>query len=205
MKLYFASNTRAERIAWLLNELDIDYEIERYKLGDKAMRSPEFLAVNPSGRVPVLDDGDVRISESTAIAQYLLARYGEGRLAPAVDSPEFPVYLQWMHYAEGMLMGPIGNYVVEAILLPPERKSEEHARRALKLLGNLLKAVDAHLADREYLAGEFTAADTLTGHACIISEGIGIDMSEMPNLVAYIERLKARPALQKVLALRDAE
>ncbi len=205
MKLYFASNTRAERTAWLLNELDIDYEIERYTLGGKAMRSPEFLAINPSGRVPVLDDGDVRISESTAIAQYLLARYGEGRLAPAVDSPEFPVYLQWMHYAEGMLMGPIGNYVVEAILLPPERKSEEHARRALKLLGNLLKAVDAHLADREYLAGEFTAADTLTGHAGIISEGIGIDMSEMPNLVAYIERLKARPALQKVLALRDAE
>ncbi len=205
MKLYFASNTRAERIAWLLNELGIDYEIERYKLGDKAMRSPEFLAISPNGRVPVLDDGDVRISESTAIAQYLLARYGEGRLAPTIDSPDFPVYLQWLHYAEGMLMGPIGNYVVEAILLPPERRSEEHAKRSLKLLGNLLKGVDAHLADRDYLAGDFTAADTLTGHACLISEQIGVDMSDMPNLTAYLDRLKARPALQKVLALRDTE
>ena len=71
MKLYFAPNTRAERTAWLLNELDLDYELERYRLGDKAMRSPEYLAVNPNGRVPVLDDGNVRITESTAIAQYL--------------------------------------------------------------------------------------------------------------------------------------
>ena len=97
MKLYFAPSTRAERTAWLLNELGLDYELERYKLGDKAMRSPEYLAVNPNGRVPVLDDGNVRITESTAIAQYLVARYGEGRLAPRVDSPDFPVYLQWLH------------------------------------------------------------------------------------------------------------
>ncbi|HCF75192.1 MAG TPA: glutathione S-transferase family protein, partial [Gammaproteobacteria bacterium] len=76
MKLYFAPNTRAERTAWLLNELGLDYELECYKLGDKAMRSPEYLAVNPNGRVPVLDDGDMRITESTAIAQYLVARYG---------------------------------------------------------------------------------------------------------------------------------
>ena len=68
MKLYFASGTRAERTAWLLNELELDYDMEVYKLGDKAMRSPEFLAVNPNGRVPVLDDGDIRISESAAIA-----------------------------------------------------------------------------------------------------------------------------------------
>ena len=201
MKLYFAPNTRAERTAWLLNELGLDYELERYKLGDKAMRSPEYLAVNPNGRVPVLDDGNVRITESTAIAQYLVARYG-GCLAPPVDSPDFPVYLQWLHYAEGMLMVPMGNYVVEAILLPPDRRSEVHAKRALKLLGNLLKAVDAHLADRDYLAGEFTAADTVTGHACMISEQIGSQLSELHNVTAYLERLKARPALQKVLALR---
>ena len=167
------------------------------------MRSPEFLAINPNGRVPVLDDNDVRITESTAIAQYLVARYGEGRLAPPIDSPDFPVYLQWLHYAEGMLMAPMGNYVVEAILLPPDRRSEVHANRALRLLGNLLKAVDAHLADRDYLAGGFTAADTVTGHACVISEQIGSQLSELHNVTAYLERLKARPALQKVLALRS--
>jgi len=202
MKLYFASNTRAERIAWLLNELGLDYEIERYTLGDKAMRSPEFLAVSPNGRVPVLDDGDVRMSESTGIAQYLLARYGEGRLAPATDSPDFPGYLQWLHYGEGMLMGPLGNYVVEAILLPPDRRSEVHAKRALKLMGNLLAAVDTHLEGREYLAGDFSIADIITGHACMMSARAGADISDKPNLAAYIERLKARPALQKVIALR---
>ena len=205
MKLYFAPGTRAERSAWLLNELGLEYEIERYRLGDAAMRAPEFLAVNPNGRVPVLDDGDVRISESTAIAQYLLARYGDGRFAPASGAPEFPVYLQWLHYGEGMLMAPMGSYVVETILLPPERSSEQHAKRALKLLGNLLKAVDDHLADREYLAGEFTAADTITGHACLMSQRIGVDVSEMVNLSAYIDRLKSRPALQEVLALRNTE
>ena len=202
MKLYFAPSTRAERTAWLLNELGLDYELVRYKLGDKAMRSPDYLAVNPNGRVPVLDDGNVRITESTGIAQYLVAHYGAGRLAPPVDSPDFPVYLQWLHYSEGMLMAPIGNYVVETILLPPDRRSEVHAKRALKLLGNLLKVVDAHLADRNYLAGEFTAADTVTGHACLISEQIGSELSELHNVTAYIERLRARPALQKVLALR---
>ena len=204
MKLYFASGTRAERTAWLLNELELDYDMEVYKLGDKAMRSPEFLAVNPNGRVPVLDDGDIRISESAAIAQYLLARYGNGRLEPAVDSPEYPVYLQWLHFAEGMMMGPIGNYVVEKILLPPERSSEAHAKRAVKLVGNLLKSVDAHLEGRDYLAGEFSAADMLTGHACIVSARLGVDYGATPNVQAYVERLKARPALAKVLALRDA-
>ena len=203
MKLYFAPSTRAERTAWLLNELGLDYDIERYRLGDKAMRSPEYLAVNPNGRVPVLDDGDVRITESTAIAQYLLARYGEGRFAPPADSPGFPVYLQWLHYAEGMLMGPIGNYVVEAILLPPDRRSEVHAKRALKLLGNLLRAVDVQLSDKDHLAGEFSAADTVTGHACLISQQIGTDLSELHNVTAYIDRLRARPALEKVLRLRD--
>ena len=201
MKLYFAPNTRAVRTAWLLNELGIEYDLERFTLGDKAMRAPEFLAINPNGRVPVLEDGDVRITESTAIAQYLIARYGNGRLAPSVDDPAFPVYLQWLHYGEGMMMGPMGNYVVEAILLPPERRSEEHAKRAQKLLGRLLVAVDAHLQDREYLAGEFTAADTITGHACMMTHRMGIDLSQTPNVEAYVARLKARPALQAALEL----
>ena len=201
MKLYFAPNSRAVRTAWLLYELGLDFELERFKIGDKAMRAPEFTAVSPNGRVPVLDDGDVRISESTAIAQYLVARYGQGRLAPDAASPSFPTYLQWLHYGEGMIMGPMNNYVVETLLLPPDRRSEEHARRALRLMGRVLQALDAHMADRDYLAGEFTAADTITGHACLMCERLGVDLSELPAAKAYNERLKARPALQKALAL----
>ncbi|MEN0063124.1 MAG: glutathione S-transferase family protein [Myxococcota bacterium] len=202
MKLYFAPQSRAVRTAWLLHELGVEFELHRFAgLTDKAMRSPEYRAINPNGRVPVLDDGDVRLSESTAIAQYLLARYGEGRLAPEVSTPQFPVYLQWLHYGEGMIMAPMGSFVVETILLPPERRSEVHAKRALKLMGRVLKAVDAHLEGREYLVGDFTAADTITGHACWTSQRMGVDVSEMPHLRAYIERLESRPGFQEALAL----
>ena len=201
MKLYFAPNSRAVRTAWLLYEMDLPFDIVRFQLGEKAMRSPEYKAINPNGRVPTLEDGDVRISESTAIAQYLVARHGDGKLAPEADSPNFPVYLQWLHYGEGMIMGPVNNYVVETLFLPPERRSEEHAKRALRLMSRAMEAVDPHMAGREYLAGDFTAADTITGHACIVCERFGVDLSGLPNVKAYVDRLQTRPALQKALAL----
>ncbi len=196
MKVYYAPYTRAVRTVWLLNELGLDYELERYKLGEKAMRSPEYLAVNPNGRVPTLDDGDTRMSESTAIAQYLVARYGDGSLARTPDSPDFAAYLQWLHYGEGMIMPPINTIVVETLLLPPERRSQPHADRALRLLSRTLGPVEAHLEGREYLAGSFSVADTITGHACIMAEKRGADLSDKPNLKAYNERLLARPALE---------
>ena len=196
MKVYYAPHTRAVRTVWLLNELGLDYELERYRLGDKAMRSSEYLAVNPNGRVPVLDDGEVRMSESTAIAQYLVARHGDGALARGPDSPDFPAYLQWLHYGEGMIMPSINTIVVETVLLPPERRSQTHADRALRLLNRTLGPVEAHLEGLEYLAGAFSIADTITGHACIMAERRGADLSDKPNLRAYNERLLARPALE---------
>ncbi|MDD9731495.1 glutathione S-transferase family protein [Mameliella sp. AT18] len=202
MKLYFAPDTRAVRTAWLMYELGLDFELHRFeKLGDPAMRAPEFLEISPNGRIPVLEDGDVRIFESPAIAEYLVARHGQGKLVPPVESPAFPQYLQWLHYGEGMITGPMNNYVVETIILKPERRSEEHAKRALKLMTRMVQTVDAHMADRDYLAGDFTAADTITGHACIMCEKFGVDFSGMPNLKAYVDRLQARPAAQKAFAL----
>ena len=196
MKVYYAPYTRAVRTVWLLNELGLEYELERYKLGEKAMRSPEYLAVNPNGRVPTLDDGDIRMSESAAIAQYLVARYGDGGLARSPDSPDFPAYLQWLHYGEGMIMPSINTIVVETFLLPPERRSQTHADRALRLLNRTLKPIEAHLVGRDYLVGSFSVADTITGHACIMSEKRGADLSDKPNIKAYNERLLARPALE---------
>lgn len=202
MKLYFAPNTRSVRIAWLLEELGLEYELERFQLGDRAMREPEYLAVHPLGRVPALEDGDVMLFESGAIVQYLLARYGEGRFNPAPDSPAFPAYLQWLHYAEGMIMPPINIIVVETILLPPERRNETNVKRAQKLLNQMLTAVDAQLADLDYLAGEFSGADIMTGHASHVSQAmLKMDYSDKPNLAAYVERLRARPAFQKALSL----
>ena len=197
MKIYYAPNTRAVRIVWLFEELGLPYELQRYKLGDKTMRSPEYLEIHPMGRVPCLDDGDVRLFESGAIVQYVLARYGQGRLQPAVDSPEFPSYLQWLHFAEGMIMPPVNTLVVETILLPPERRTQINVDRALKLLTKSLQTVDIALRGREFLAGEFSAADIMTGHACIIASGLGVDTTTMPDLEAYTARLSARPALMK--------
>lgn len=93
MKIYHAANTRSVRIVWLLEELGLPYEIESFKLGGAKMRSPEYLKVNPMGRVPTLEDGAVRLSESGAIVEYVLARHGKGRMVPEVASPEFPRYL----------------------------------------------------------------------------------------------------------------
>ena len=200
MKLYHAPNTRSVRIVWLLEELGLDYELELLKLGDPKMRSPDYLQVHPLGRVPVLEDGEIRLFESGAIVEYLLARYGEGRLIPDVSSPAFADYLQWLHFAEGMLMPPVNTVVVETILLPPDKRNQVNVDRATKLLGRMLSAVDQRLADRDYLAGEFSGADIMTGHASIVSSSLGADISALPNLQAYIERLKARPALQKAFS-----
>lgn len=199
MKLYFAPNTRAVRVVWLLEELGLPYDLERYELGHPAMRSAEFQRIHPLGRVPVLEDGDTRLFESGAIIQYVLARYGDGRLVPATDDPNFGAFLQWFHFAEGMLMPPVNTIVVETVLLPEAKRTPVIAERAIKLLGKMLGAVEQGLADKEFLAGDFSAADIMTGHACSVAARFGADLSDKPNVAAYIERLKARPAFQRSL------
>jgi glutathione S-transferase len=195
MKIYHAPNTRSVRIVWLFEELGLPYDIERFKLGDPRMRAPEYLRVHPMGRVPALVDGDTTLVESGAIVEYVLAKYGNGRLVPAVSSPDFARYLQWLHYAEGMIMPPVNSIVVETILLPPERRNQINVDRAAKLLSRMLTAVDAGLQGREFLAGEFSGADIMTGHACTVARRLGADVSDKPNVAAYIERLNARPAM----------
>ena len=200
MKVYFAPSSRAVRTVWLLEEIGQSYELERFTLGQKEMRGPEYTKVNPNGRVPTLVDGDVTISESTAIAQYLGAKYAP-ELTPGPDAPNFAMYLQWLHYAEGMIMPPINNYVVETILLPPERRNEDNAARALKLLNRTLGAPEAHMAGRAFIAGDFTVGDTITGHAVIMARRLGADFSGSPNLSAYADRLEARPAFKAAEAV----
>jgi len=197
MKIYYAPNTRAVRIVWLFEELGLPYELERFKLGDAAMREPEYLKLHPMGLVPTLQDGDVTIFESGAIVQYVLAKYGNGHLVPDVSSPDFPTYLQWLHYAEGMIMPPVNTIVVETILLKPERRNQANVDRAVKLLSQMLTAVDSGLQGREFLVGDFSGADIMTGHACVVATRLCADVSDKPNVAAYVERLQARPALQR--------
>lgn len=196
MKIYHAPNSRSVRAIWLFEELGLPYEVVQFKLGAPEMRSPEYRKVHPMARVPALEDGDQTIFESGAIVQYVLAKYGDGALVPDVNSPEFGNYLQWLHYAEGMMMPQVNVIVVETVFLSEERRNQVNIDRATKLLNRMLVAVDAHLDGREYLAGDFSGADIMTGHACSVSKRLGADISELPNVAAYIDRLEDRPALQ---------
>ena len=194
LKLHFAPNSRAGRIYWLLKELDLPFELNRMDFHPKDLKSDAHRARHPLGRVPVLDDGDVQIFESGAIVEYILARHAPGKLKPAVDSPEFPAYLQWFHYCEGMVMPPINTIIVHTMLLPPERRDETVLGQAQRLLAKALAPVEEALEGKDYLVGEFSAADVMLGHSCIMSNRLGVVTDEMPNLKAYAERLLARPA-----------
>jgi len=201
LKLHFTANSRAVRILWLLEELGLPYELNRMAFHPKDLKSDEHRARHPLGRVPVLEDGDVSIYESGAITEYILERHKNGGLKPAVDAPEFPLYLQWFHYCEGMVMPPMNTIVVHTLLLPPERKDEKVLGQAQRLLFKALGPVNEALAGKDYLIGDFSAADIMLGHAVVMSNFLGVVPDEMANLKAYAKRLTDRPALKKALAV----
>ena len=199
LKLHFAPNSRAGRILWLLEELGLPYELNRMDFHPKDLKSDEHRARHPLGRVPVLDDGDVSIYESGAIVEYIIARHTGGALKPAVDSPLYPEFLQWFHYCEGMVMPPVNTIVVQTVLLPPERRNEEALGQAQRLLSRALIPVNEALEGKDYLIGDFSAADIMLGHACFMSNRLGCVADDMTNLKGYVERIAARPAFQTAI------
>ena len=200
LTLHFAPNSRAGRIVWLLEELDLPYELNRMDFHPKDLKSDEHRARHPLGRVPVLDDDDIRIWESGAIVEYVLERHKNGGLKPTVDSDNYPAYLQWFHYCEGMVMPPVNTIVVQTILLPPERRDDTALGQAQKLLTRALAPVNEVLVGKDYLIGDFSGADIMLGHACFMSNRLGCVTDEMASLKEYVERVAARPAFQKAMA-----
>ena len=161
LKLHFAPNSRAGRIVWLLEELELPYAINNMAFHPNDLKSDEHRQRHPLGRVPVLDDGDIRIFESGAIVEYILERHKNGGLKPAVEADTYPAYLQWFHYCEGMVMPPVNTIVVHTLLLPEERRDEAVLAQARKLLTRSLAIVNDGMGDKEYLAGDFSAADIM--------------------------------------------
>lgn len=203
LKLHFAPNSRAVRTLWLLEELELPYELNQMAFNPKDLKSDEHRQRHPLGRIPVLEDGDdITIWESGAIAEYLLERHKNGGLKPSPDAPNFHKYLQWFHYCEGMVMPPMNTIVVHTLLLPEDRRDATVLGQAQRLLSRSLIPVNDELADKEYLAGEFTAADTMLGHALVMSDRLGCVSDEMIHIKAYIERLQARPAFQKAFSVK---
>ena len=196
LKLHFAPNSRAGRIVWLLEELELPYEINKMAFHPKDLKSDEHRERHPLGRVPVLDDGDIRIYESGALVEYVLERHKNGGLKPAVDSSDYPNYLQWFHYCEGMVMPPITTIIVQTILLPPERQDETVLGQAQRLLPKSLVPVNEALEGKAYLIGDFSAADVMLGHSCFMSNRLGCVTEEMTNLKGYVQRITERPAFK---------
>jgi len=196
LKLHHAPNSRAGRIVWLLEEVGLEYEINKMAFHPKELKSDEHRARHPLGRVPVLEDGEVMLYESGAIVEYIIARHTDGTLQPNVNTPEFPEYLQWFHYCEGMVMPPVNTIVVQTKLLPEDRRNAEVLDQAQRLLTKALAPVDKAVERREYLIGDFSGADIMLGHACFMSRRLGCFTGEMTALDAYVNRLEARPAFQ---------
>jgi glutathione S-transferase len=203
LKVHFVAGTRAGRVVWLLEELGLEYEVNIMPFTKEGLKSPEHRSRHALGRVPVLEDGEISIFESGAIIDYVLERHKNGGLKPSSDSSEFPFYLQWYHYCEGMVMPPMNQIVVQTILLPPDRRDETVLNQSKSLLTKSLAPVNENLSDKDYLIGDFSAADLMLGHSCFMANRLGCVSEEMQNIKDYVARINARPAFQKAINMGE--
>ena len=203
LKVHFVAGTRAGRVVWLLEELGLEYEVNIMPFTKEGLKSSEHRSRHALGRVPVLEDGDISIFESGAIIDYVLERHKNGGLKPSSDSSEFPFYLQWYHYCEGMVMPPMNQIVVQTILLPPDRRDEVVLNQAKKLLSKALAPVNDALAGKDYLIGDFSAADLMLGHSCFMANRLGCVTDDMQNIKDYVARIDSRPAFKKAITMGE--
>ena len=203
LKVHFVAGTRAGRVVWLLEELGLEYEVNIMPFTKEGLKSPEHRSRHALGRVPVLEDGDISIFESGAIIYYVLERYKNGGLKPNSDAPEFPLYLQWYNYCEGMVMPPMNQIVVQTILLPADRRDETVLNQAKKLLSKALAPVNDALSGKDYLIGDFSAADLMLGHSCFMADRLGCVTDDMQNIKDYVARIDARPAFKKAITMGE--
>jgi glutathione S-transferase len=198
IRLHFAPLTRSIRVRWLLEELQVDYELVReayIRDGDKG-----FAQNTPSGSYPYLEDGDVALSESGAIVQYVLERYGNGRLEPAVGSVDRAAYLQWLHFAEGTAANSVNTIVWLSVYRQDAERHLEIIDAARGSAHVVFDKVEVALGDRLFLVGEeLTAADIMMGFTLASAKWLQVLTESHPKASAYVDRLHARPALQKAL------
>jgi glutathione S-transferase len=201
LTIYHIEGRRSERIVWLCEELGLPYKLE-YKQGDVAGSMQTIRQVSPLMPVaPAVKIGDQVVVESGAILELLLARHGNGRLAPAVSSPDYPYYLQWMHFAEGSLAARvIADYRVglaQGAAKPPPQPG----RPKLVDGDDVVKFADDFLSKHPYFGGaEFSAADIIMLFPLNISESFGVtELKQYPHVLAWREKVTARPAYKKML------
>ncbi|KAJ3872941.1 thioredoxin-like protein [Lentinula edodes] len=209
LTVHHLNNSRSQRILWLLEELEVPYEIKKYyRL--PSMRAPlELLAVNPMGKSPVITDGEINIAESGAIIEYIIRKYGQGKLATLAEDSQGAIDdLYFLHYAEGSLMPILVQKLIFSLI--PARSPwlirwffnfifNELARQIVEPeLKKSVDMVESHLAKKDWLAGGSgpTAADFSMSMCLEILEQERI---AHPATVAYVKRLQARPAYRRAL------
>ena len=193
--VHHLNESRSQRVLWLMEELGLDYEIRYYKRdATTRLAPPELKAVHPLGKSPVLTDGDRTVIESGAIVDYLIRRHGGGRLQPAVDTPAYDAYQQWLHYAEGSAMLPlmlklyVGRLGEAGAPLAPRIESE---------IANHIGFVNKSLEARQWLVDDtFSGADI---QMSFVGEALRGARAAFPDIDAWVKRFQSRPAYRKAL------
>ena len=210
--VHHLNNSRSQRVLWLLEELGVPYEVKRYERDAKSMLAPPaLLAVHPLGKSPVIVDGDVSVAESGAIIEYLVGKYGDGRLMPPAGTAQRLRYTYWLHYAEGSAMTPLlFKLVFDRIAANPSPwPISAIARRISSSVTNAFIApnlrrhldyIETELNSHAWFAGEqFTAADVQMSFPLEIAvPRAGLNTSR-PKSMAFLERIHAREAYKRAL------
>jgi glutathione S-transferase len=210
--VHHLNNSRSQRVLWLLEELGVPYEVKRYERDAKTMLAPpSLLAIHPLGKSPVIVDGDVTVAESGAIIEYLVGKYGDGRLVPPAGTAQRLRYTYWLHYAEGSAMTPLLLKLVfdRVATNPAPWPISAIARRIAATVTNAFIApnlkrhfdyIEAELNSHTWFAGDqFTAADIQMSFPLEIAvPRAGLDTSR-PKSIAFLERIRARDAYKRAL------
>jgi glutathione S-transferase len=201
LKIYGIARTRAFRALWMAMELGIPYEHDPVEIGDAGARTPEFLAINPNGRLPVIVDDGFVLFESLAITLYLAKKHSPGRLYPGAIEGEALAW-QWSLWAVTEVDRGVNIWSLHAVRLPPDERDAGKRDEALKVLVAPFKVLDAAVATQPYLLGpDFTVADLNV--AAVISRAIEMDLAAVPHLKAWLTRCLERPAALQALALKN--
>lgn len=206
LTIHHLGKSQSERIIWLCEELGLPYDLKHYTRDPVTILSPpELRALHPLGAAPIITDGDLVLAESAAIIDYIILKYGDGRLRMGPDHPEFADFLYWFHFANGNLQPNMGrNLALRRLDLPPDNPT----LLAMKgRLDRVLDLVEARLGKAEYLAGAtFTAADIMTVFSLTTMRiFLPFDLAPYPNIRAYLQRIGAREGYQRAMAKGDPD
>jgi len=206
LKIHHLGHSQSERIVWLCEELGVPYELVKYTRDPVTRLSPpELKALHPLGAAPLLEVEGMLLAESAAIVEFILARYGNGRLQHGPDHPDFASYLYWFHFANGNLQPVMGrSMIVGRCGLAPDHPLPTSVRERLD---KVLALIDARLAQNDYLAGsEFTAADIMSVFSLTTMRLFQpVDLTPYPGILAYLQRIGGRPAYQRAMTKGDPD